>query len=487
MVHRDVLAAAASVPSIVIGIIPAAGRGTRAHPYTRGSPKGMVDIGGRPNLDRTIEIMRDKLRVSKIVIVVGPFGGQIREYFGDGTRVGVPIVYVENDAIDRGLGYSLLLARPHVDDYVCVMLSDECYVDSNHEDILATDYRSALATCAVQSAYAPELIEKNYAVYAEHGLVRRIVEKPQRTEGALLGLGTFVLSPQFFTHLDDAVRSGKGRRSDPVSVLGELCAKGARIASFGLRGLYVNINDRDALNLARATMRSHNFDAHTLGLCLLMKGSAENALRSVNDFVALDRFRQIVLVVPPGGSPPQTPDGVECVSAPSFSYGDMMRTGFDALSTDILICAHSDGSCLPRDVPKLLEYLKESDVVVGTRTTRQLIEQGTNMRGTIRVAHIVLAKLLELVWWEYEPRFTDLGCTYRAIWRSSYELIRDNLRTSGPEYSVEMLLETLRCQRRVIEIPVSFALPRKGMRERDQTLRTFFSIITLIVRRRFDV
>ena len=163
-----------------------------------------------------------------------------------------------------------------------------------------------------------------------------------------------------------------------------------------------------------------------------------------------------------------------------------MRTGLDAVSTDIIVCAHSDGSCRPRDVPKLLEYLKESDVVVGTRTTRQLIEQGTNMRGIIRVAHIALAKLLEVVWWGYEPRFTDLGCTYRAIWRSSYDLIRGNLRTSGPEYSVEMFLETLRCRRRIIEIPVSFAVRRKRVKEPDQTLRTFLSILTLIVRRRFE-
>ena len=470
----------------MIGIIPAAGRGTRAHPYIHGTPKGMVDVGGRPNLARTIEIMRDKLRVTQIVVVVGPFGDHIREYFGDGARVGVPMVFVENDAIERGLGYSLLLARPYVDDYVCVMLSDECYVDSNHEDMLATEYRSVLATCAVQGGDAPEVIERNYAVYAEGGLVRRIVEKPKRTKGALLGLGTFLLSPQFFDHLDAAVNSDNRRPSDPVSVLGRLCANGARIASFQLQGLYVNINDRDALNLARSTVRSHNFDAQSLGLALLMKGTVQDALRSVDEFLALDRFRQIVLVLPPDGRHPNTPDGVECVTAPSSAYGDVMRTGLDAVSTDIIVCAHADGSCRPDDVSKLLEYLKESDLVAGTRTTRQLIAQGTNMRGLVRIAHILLAKLLEVVWWGYEPRFTDLGCTYRAIWRSSYDLIRGNLRTSGPEYSVEMFLETLRCQRRVIEIPVHFAVRRRGVREPDQTLRTFFSILALIVRRRFE-
>ncbi len=468
----------------MIGVIPAAGRGTRAYPYSKGIPKGMIEVGGKPNLEHVVAIMRDKLRVTRIVIVVGAYGNQIRHHFGDGSHFGVPITYVENDAVERGLGYSLLLTRPYVDDYVCVMLADECYVDSNHEEILATDYRSYLATCAVQVTNAPELIEANYAVYAESGLVRRMVEKPKRTDGALLGLGTFVLSPQFYDHLEAALAAGL--RSDPVSVLGRLCEAGERIAPFHLRGLYVNINNRYSFNLAGVVVRALDFSARTLGLALIMKGSAEDTSRSIEEFRALGLFHQIALVLPPGSSSPDTGPGVECVSAPSPRYGDMMRAGFDAVSADILICAQSDGSCRSRDVPKFLEYLKEADFVVGTRTTRQLVEQGTNMRGIIRLAHIVLAKLLEVVWWGYEPRFTDVGCSYRAVWNSTYRLIRSNLRTSGPEYSVEMFLETLKCRKRIIEIPVSFGVRRKGVKEPDQTLRTFGSILMLIVRRRFS-
>jgi len=468
----------------MIGVIPAAGRGTRAYPYSKGIPKGMIDVAGTPNIERVVAVMRDKLRVTRVVIIVGTYGDQIREHFGDGTRVGVPIAYVENDAVERGLGYSLLLSRPYADDYVCVILADECYVDSNHEDLLATDYRSCLATCAVQATDARELIEANYAVYVDDGLVRRMVEKPRGTDGALLGLGTFVLSPRFYEHLAAAVASGQ--RSDPVSVMGQLCEAGERVAAFHLGGLYVNINDRDALNRASIAARAHGFDDRTLGLALTMKGSDEDTVRSIEEFRALGRFHQMVLVVPPGRDLPGAGPAVECVRAPSARYGDMMRAGFEALSADILICAQSDGSCRPRDVPKFLEYLKESDFVVGTRTTRQMVEQGTNMRGIIRVAHIVLAKFLDLVWWAYEPRFTDLGCSYRAIWRSSYRLIRDHLRTSGPEYSVEMFLETLKCRKRLIEIPVNFTVRKKGVKEPDQTLRTFASILTLIVRRRFS-
>ena len=466
------------------GLILAAGRGTRAYPYSRGIPKSMVDVGGKPNLERVVAIMRDKLHVARIVIVVGTYGEQIRQYFEDGSRFGVAIVYVENDAVERGLGHSLLLTRPYVDDYACVMLADECYVDSNHDEILATDYRSCIATCAVQVTKESRLIKENYAVYAEDGLVRRMVEKPKDTDGSLLGLGTFVVSQRFYEHLEAAQASGLA--SDPVSVLGRLCEAGERVGAFNLRGLYVNINDRDALNLASVLVRAHDFPTCTLGLALMMKGATEDTLRTIDEFRSLGRFHQIVLVVPPGMSNPDTGPGIECVSAPSPRYGDVMRTGLDALSADILVCAQSDGSCRSRDVPKLLEYLKEADFVVGTRTTRQLVEQGTNMRGLVRFAHIVLAKLLEVVWWGYEPRFTDTGCSYRAVWSSSYRLIRGNLRTSGPEYSVEMFLETLKCRMRIIEVPVNFAVRRKGVKEPDQTLRAFVSMLALIVRRRFS-
>jgi len=54
-------------------------------------------------------------------------------------------------------------------------------------------------------------------------------------------------------------------------------------------------------------------------------------------------------------------------------------------------------------------------MVIGTRTTRQLIEQGANMEGLLRWGDVIVGKLIEGLWWGQEPRFTDVGCTYRAI------------------------------------------------------------------------
>ena len=470
----------------MVGVIPAAGHGTRAYPYTEGIPKGMLEIAGEPNIARIIAIMRKQLQISEIVVVFGSFGEVIRDYFGDGSRFGVRLTYVQNDAIEKGLSYSILLTKAYVKDHFCVILADECYVDSNHAELLATDYRKHVATCAVAKLNQPEQLLENYAVYLNNGSIERIVEKPKQPDDALLGLGTFIFSPEFYGHLEAALAAPTAESNDPVSILGRLCRQGQRVAPFFMRGLYVNINDRDQLNLANNLVRSHNFDKYTVALALLMKGTVEDTLRTLADFRALQRFQQLLVVVPPEITLPKDALGdALAVTAPSSEYGDLMRTGFDAANADIIVVAHADGSFSPGDVHKFLEYLKDADFVVGTRTTRQLVQQGTNMRGIVRLAHVLLAKLLEIVWWSFEPRFTDVGCTYRALWSSTYKLIRPNLRMSGPGYSVEMLLETLQCRKRIIEIPVSFHIRRKGMKEKDQTLGIFMTIVALIVGRRF--
>lgn len=468
----------------MVGVIPSAGKGTRAYPYTKGIPKGMLEVGGQPNLERVICLMRDQLQIVDIVVIIGSFGDVIRKHFGDGSRFGVRLTYVENDAIDQGLSYSILLSRPHVRDYFCVILADECYVATNHQELLALPYRDHLATCAVTATSLPETICQNYAVSIADGRVIRIEEKPATAGDALLGMGTWVFSPEIYAHLETALASPADGPNDPVSVLGRLCTRGAAIAPFHLRGAYVNINSRDQLNLANNFVRSLDFDRRTVALVALAKGSIDVTRRVVEEFRAQRRFAQIVVVTPPDGSAP--PD-VEHVRAPSSAYGAMMAAGLDrAAGADILFTVLADGSFAAADVPKFLEYLKDADVVVGTRTTRQLVHQGTNMRGVVRLAHVVLGGLIDAVWWGFEPRFTDVGCAYRALWAATYRLIRPHLGVDGPEYFVEMMLETLKCRRRVIEIPVNFRLSRPGLREKEQTLRTFVAVAWCIIARRFS-
>jgi glycosyltransferase involved in cell wall biosynthesis len=178
-------------------------------------------------------------------------------------------------------------------------------------------------------------------------------------------------------------------------------------------------------------------------------------------------------------------------SRPLRGYGDALRQGMDAATGDILVLVEADATFRAKDLGKLLEYLKDADMVIGTRTTRQLIEQGANMDGLLRWGNVVVGKLIEGLWWDREPRFTDVGCTYRAIWRDAYAKIREYLTRDDAAFSPEMMIEMLRVQGRVIEVPVSYYRRRGGASKhsanRWHSARTGMRMLRLILSKRFNL
>ncbi len=78
-----------------------------------------------------------------------------------------------------------------------------------------------------------------------------------------------------------------------------------------------------------------------------------------------------------------------------------------------------------------------------------------------RIANVALAKYLELLFIWLQPRYTDVGCSYRAIWRTEWEAVRDQINEKGPSFTVEMMIEVVKARKRCIEIPVSYH-PRFG-------------------------
>lgn len=237
--------------SLATCIIPAAGEGVRARPQTEAIPKGMLRVAGKPVLHHTITLVRDQLGIESFILVTGRLGQVISDYFQDGHWLGVKIRYIENKAVDRGLPWSILLAKEFVDDYFLVLLGDEFYKDSNHFRLRELSFSGTLATFGVLRSSDHSRIRKNYAVTLAGGQAVRLVEKPEEVNTDLMGTGTFVFSPQIFTEIDKGY--GRcGRSLDLITLLDRLCVAGHRIEAFELEGEYVNINDLEALAKANA-------------------------------------------------------------------------------------------------------------------------------------------------------------------------------------------------------------------------------------------
>ena len=234
----------------MIGIIPAAGSGVRARPYSYEVHKGLFAIDGRSNIARTIDIMRDDMGISEVVIIVGYMANAVREAFGEGQDFGVKISYVENQHLDRGWAWSVLLAKPFLAGrHACIMLSDEFYLNTNISEILQSPYKDHMVTVAVKKEDDADVIKKNFAVEQNGDRIVRLVENPIHVNNDILGMATFIVDPQVISYLDDAYNSGRPS-IDFVSFIDELIRDGHSVVPFNVTGEYINLNDVSSLEAA---------------------------------------------------------------------------------------------------------------------------------------------------------------------------------------------------------------------------------------------
>lgn len=187
-----------------------------------------------------------------------------------------------------------------------------------------------------------------------------------------------------------------------------------------------------------------------------------------------------------------TEAGGRVISETKAGYGHALRRGMDDAVGDIMILTEADGSFYAGDVLKFLAYMEHAGMVIGTRTTRQMLGQGARMNFIVRMANIAVAKLFEIFWFfTNETRFTDVGCTYRAIWKSAYHQIRPNLAGVGPEFSPEMMAEVIKCRIKVIEIPVRYGARLGGESQHSGTYfkltRTALKMLRTLVNKKFGI
>ena len=438
-------------------LIPAAGRGVRAHPETRHTPKVLLPIDGKPIIQWNIELLRDALGIRDVTVIVGHGGDQVRRYLSNGEPFGVVVRYIDCPDPDVGLARGVLLAEGTFQEPFVTILGDELYLHSNHSELLNFRQVDFDAVCGVMHTLELHQIRRNYGVRVEESHITALVEKPHVIENDLLGCGTYLFGPAIF----DAIRStppspvsGKVELTDAID---SMARRSGRVVPFYLTGTYFNINTVDAWNYAQYKIRSGRFPGYKVSVVIPAFNEEASIASVVRDF--RDCAHEVLVI--DNSSTDATAvtardAGARVQTVRLQGYGDTIRFGLDQAVGEILVVVEGDFSFRARDLGKMLEYLKDADMVIGTRTTRQLVEQGTNMRGLVRWGNVLVAKIVEALWWGQEPRFTDVGCTYRALWKDAYAAIKPLLGAVGPELSVEMMIAALQVRKRVIEIPVSY-------------------------------
>ena len=184
---------------------------------------------------------------------------------------------------------------------------------------------------------------------------------------------------------------------------------------------------------------------------------ADNIARAVREFTAISAIDEVVVVdnnSHDGTGTLAAEAGGRVVVETKQGYGHALRRGMAEAAGDLVVLAEPDGTFVARDVLKLLSYTDEFDMVLGTRTTRELIWSQANMGWFLRVGNVAVAKMIQVLYGG--PSLSDCGCTFRLIHREALAKIYDDLTVGGSHFLPEMVILGLRRGLRVIEIPVNY-------------------------------
>ena len=98
----------------------------------------------------------------------------------------------------------------------------------------------------------------------------------------------------------------------------------------------------------------------------------------------------------------------------------------------------------------------DNDVVQGTRTNPAYIQYKANMDRPRIFFNKLFGNLISLLWQGNKTLLSDVGCTYRAFWKSKYNKIEKNLVSDSAAFAPELTIEFINQGFRVIEIPVNY-------------------------------
>jgi glucose-1-phosphate thymidylyltransferase len=178
----------------VKGLILSGGKGTRLRPLTYTSAKQLVPVANKPVLFYGIEAIA-AAGIRELGIVVGDTEAEIRHAVGDGSRWGIRIEYIPQEA-PLGLAHAVKISQSFIGRDPFVMYLGDNLLNKGITHFVEEFAREKPAA-QILLARVPDPQMFGVAEL-QNGRVVRLVEKPKEPIGDLALVGVYMFGPEVF-------------------------------------------------------------------------------------------------------------------------------------------------------------------------------------------------------------------------------------------------------------------------------------------------
>lgn len=183
------------------GLILSGGKGTRLRPLTFTQAKQLVPVANKPVLFYGIEALKEA-GIKNIGIIVGDTKDEIREAAGDGSKWGVRITYIEQEA-PLGLAHAVKISEDFLKKDPFVMYLGDNILKSGIKS-LVEEFKGKKPNSLILLTKVPDPQMFGVAELKD-GRVVRLVEKPKKPVSDLALVGVYM----FDSHIFEAVNAIK--------------------------------------------------------------------------------------------------------------------------------------------------------------------------------------------------------------------------------------------------------------------------------------
>ena len=185
-----------NIPSKAVLLV--GGRGTRLKPLTDKAPKALLEVQGKTITEHLFDLLK-KHGVRDVILCVGYLRDKVKDYFGDGSKFGMNISYVEEEE-PLGTAGPLRLAKKYLKDSFIVSNGDELKSINIPRMFRLHKRKDALATIALTTVDDPA----HYGVARLDGSrIIEFVEKPSHPPSNLINAGFYILEPEVIDMIPD--------------------------------------------------------------------------------------------------------------------------------------------------------------------------------------------------------------------------------------------------------------------------------------------